>query len=174
MMEIKIGNLTNGLYKLATSTFTPGQENSGSTAASHTCQLKTSINKWHWRLGHPSVTVLSHIPSISVPKASVLADCEVCHFSKQHRLPFLIRYSRSTHIFDVINCDVWGPYRHVTHGTCNKFLTIVDDFSKCTWVFLLSSKSQVSQLIQDFIAYVHTQFHITMEVSLLTLIFTTI
>ncbi|KAF7825279.1 uncharacterized protein G2W53_016443 [Senna tora] len=42
---------------------------------------------WHSRLGHPSVQVLKHINEIPVFDFST-EPCEICHASKQHRLPF--------------------------------------------------------------------------------------
>lgn len=63
-----------------------------------------------------------------------------------------------------MQCDVWWPYKNTIHGNCNQFLTLVDDFSKCTWLFLMHSKGQVTSLLKDFIAYVSTQFHKTIKI----------
>lgn len=131
MMENEIGDLVDGLYKLQTKTI-----QSNSISAAHTSDFtKDSCLQWHWRLGHPSYSVLSHIKSLYVPSTAVQPNCDICHYSKQARLPFPIRESRSNSIFEIVQCDVWGPYKHMTHGNCNQFLTLVDDFSKCTWVF---------------------------------------
>lgn len=65
----------------------------------------------------------------------------------------------SFHVFELIHCDIWGPYKIKTHAACAYFLTIVDDYSKSTRTFLFQSKDQVPQLLMDFVAYVQTQFH---------------
>ncbi|KAL5788385.1 hypothetical protein ACOSP7_005334 [Xanthoceras sorbifolium] len=39
------------------------------------------------------------------------------------------------------------------------FLTIVDDYSKCTWLFLMKHKSETRFLLQSFYIYVETQFN---------------
>ena len=163
MMEKEIGNLSDGLYKLSSATlksksYLPIQ------ALTVTSPQDSTIQQWHWRLGHPSVTVMSHIKSLSILPTSSLQSCDVCHLSKQVRLPFPPRESKSTALFEVIHCDVWGPYKFPTHGNCTKFLTIVDDYSKCTWIFLCSSKSQIPQLIIDFVKYAFTQFHKTVKI----------
>lgn len=44
------------------------------------------------------------------------------------------------------------------------FLTIVDDFSRFTWVYLLKFKSETCVLVQQFLAYVKTQFDKTVKV----------
>lgn len=132
--EKEIGKLSDGLYKFVSSTV-----NSTSILPSvmHSSTTNTSlVTQWYWRLSHPSLTVLKHIKSLSLSNEYVSSDCEICHLAKQVRLSFSARESRSTAIFDVVNCDVWGPYKHTNYGHCNQFLTIVDDFSKCTWLFL--------------------------------------
>ena len=42
------------------------------------------------------------------------------------------------------------------------FLTIIDDHSRHTWVHLMSSKYDARRLV-DFVAYVQTQFHMTVK-----------
>lgn len=79
-------------------------------------------------------------------------------------LPFPVRKSKSTAVFDIINCDVWGPYKATAYGHCNQFLTIVDDFVKCTWLFLCSAKSKITSLHKYFVNFVFTQFHKTIKI----------
>lgn len=42
--------------------------------------------------------------------------------------------------------------------------TIVEDYYKCTWIFLLNDKTQVSTMIQNFLAYLTNQFGIHVKV----------
>ena len=55
--------------------------------------------------------------------------------------------------------DVWGPYKHSTYNKSNSFLTIVDDFTRTTWIFLLKNRSQVPFIFKYFYSYVFNQFH---------------
>ncbi|KAL0427172.1 UNVERIFIED_CONTAM: hypothetical protein Slati_2892000 [Sesamum latifolium] len=43
---------------------------------------------WHKRLGHASVEAIQHISSIKVQHYSNMSPCDICHYSKQQRLPF--------------------------------------------------------------------------------------
>lgn len=92
------------------------------------------------------------------------ANCEICLFAKQTRTTFPLSKNVSSQPFDLLHCDVWGPYRTPTHGKCHYFLTIVDDYTKCIWVFLFSSKAQVPTLIVEFINLVRNQFNRQLKV----------
>ena len=61
--------------------------------------------------------------------------------------------------FELIHCDVWGSFSIPTQNSAKFFLTIVDDFSRCTWTFVMSSKSQTRSLIPFLFALVERQFN---------------
>ena len=63
------------------------------------------------------------------------------------------------HSFDLIHCDIWGPFRTATHTGAHYFLTIVDDYTRFTWIFLMKFKSETQGLIKTFISFVTTQFN---------------
>jgi hypothetical protein len=119
-----------------------------------------SCNLWHYRLGHPSHSriklIQTIVPSISCIQESV---CSICHLAKQRKLPFPISNSFSTSIFELLHCDVWGPMAINSINGSRFFLTIVDDYSRFTWVHLMQHKSQTSSIIQSFSNMVQTQFH---------------
>jgi len=54
--------------------------------------------------------------------------------------------------------DTWGPYKHATNHGFKYFLTIVDDFSRGTWTYLLSSKSNAFTILKSFLTMVERQF----------------
>jgi len=43
------------------------------------------------------------------------------------------------------------------------FLTIVDDHSRFTWVYLMHNKSQTNSIIQSFFSYAETQFQTSVK-----------
>ena len=49
---------------------------------------------------------------------------------------FSLSASKSKNCFDLIHVDVWGPYSLSSIHGHKYFLTIVDDYSRYTWVFL--------------------------------------
>lgn len=97
---------------------------------------KASATLWYARPGHIPMFVLKQLP-LNV-EVSLDSYCDVCHLSKQTRFPFQFSISHSIAKFELIHCDIWGPYKRHTHGKCSQFLTIVDDFSKMYLGFSLS------------------------------------
>ena len=58
----------------------------------------------------------------------------------------------------MIHCDVWGPYRVQSSCGARYFLTIIDDFSRTVWTYLLLEKSEVQNVLQNFCAMAMKQF----------------
>ena len=65
----------------------------------------------------------------SVPSA---LTCEICVLAKMHTLPFNRRKIQSTHPFQLIHMDLWGPYKFANITGAHYFLTLVDDFTRNT------------------------------------------
>lgn len=93
-----------------------------------------------------------------------LSNCDSCHLAKQSRFPFSDSTSTSNSLFDLVHVDLWGPYHCKTQGSCNMFLTVLDDKSRATWVFLLSDKTQVSTLLSQFFTYVQNHFKCNVKI----------
>ncbi|XP_074297123.1 uncharacterized protein LOC141627802 [Silene latifolia] len=120
--------------------------------------VSDSLSLMHNRLGHLSVNKLKFVPSM---KAAIKQDfsCEVCILAKHHRLPFSICNKRAVACFDLLNIDVWGPYKVPSISRAKYFLTILYDYSRNTWTILFQNKVQVPGLFKDFLAYILTQFN---------------
>ena len=115
---------------------------------------------WHFRLGHPSFDRLSVIQSLD-PKVSCkkYSYCDVCMQAKQKRLPFPVKCKNSISILELLHCDLWGPYTVAALNKHHYFLTIVDDYSRFTWVYLLKHKSETKSVLSNFITMIQTQMH---------------
>lgn len=100
---------------------------------------------------------ISSILSFDLPLD--IPHCDICAKARQTKLPFHSSSITSKHIFDLIHVDTWGPYKTPTHDSFKYFLTIVDDFSRETWTFLLSTKSNAFLVLKHFLAMTDRQFH---------------
>ena len=116
---------------------------------------------WHRRLGHPAYGVLEFLPFIVGVKhiPEKFGGCEVCFKSKQTREVFYESSNKATESFGLIHVDLWGPYRIPSSCGATYFLTIVDDFSRAVWIYLLLEKSEVRTVLPNFCALVQRQFN---------------
>ena len=84
--------------------------------------------------------------------------CTVCPLAKQKRLPFPNENHVCFSMFDLIHCDIWGLFFAPSLNGFKYFLIIVDDCSRCTWVYLIKLKSDTQSILHSFFTFVETQF----------------
>ena len=151
-----LGRECNGLYLLDKGSITTPFIAASISVSEHTAQP----HLWHSRMGHPSNAKLASIKPNDVPCFPSFEhfNCVICPLAKQKRLPFNKSSHFSSSCFELIHCDLWGPFSIPTIDHCKYFLTIVDDYSRCTWVYLLKHKSQTQTVLEQFCIMVETQF----------------
>jgi transposase InsO family protein len=125
-------------------------------------QVTSSTALWHRRLGHLSSSRLDFMTKhlLNFPFQFNNA-CDVCALAKQSRLSFSVSSISSVKPFELIHCDIWGPYKNVSLSGAKYFLTIVDDYSRFTWVFFMHHKNETQHLLVNFFSFVQTQFHVS-------------
>jgi len=112
------------------------------------------ISMWHRRLGHASLQRLDAISdSLGTTRHKNKGSdfCHVCHLAKQRKLSFPTSNKVCKKIFDLLHIDVWGPFSVETVECYKYFLTIVDDHSRATWIYLLKTKSEFLTVFPAFI-----------------------
>ncbi|PNX93517.1 retrovirus-related Pol polyprotein from transposon TNT 1-94 [Trifolium pratense] len=129
-------------------------------AAAMKTNKEVSFDLLHQRLGHASLKVLQMLPNVrpSSKNNSCTQTCEICLRAKQSRDNFPVSENKAATPFHLIHCDLWGPYRNATFCGAKYFLTIVDDFSRAVWIYLLIDKTEVSKHLYQFLAMVERQF----------------
>ena len=100
------------------------------------------------RLGHVSDRRLKELRNQGLLYEDLIGKLELCdHYiiGKQTRLKFIIGIHISNGTLDYVHSNVWGPTRVNSHGGNRHFITIIDDFSRKVWLYLmkhfLNSKS---------------------------------
>lgn len=128
--------------------------------------LSQSLLSWHNRLGHPfqsRLQLLSNIvPDVSFSHSD-LSLCIVCPLAKQKRLAFPNENNLCTSFFDLIQCDILGPFYVPTGDGFRYFLTIFYDYCRCTRVYLMKLKSNIQSILQSFFPFIETQFHLKIK-----------
>ncbi|KAL2250907.1 UNVERIFIED_CONTAM: Retrovirus-related Pol polyprotein from transposon TNT 1-94 [Sesamum indicum] len=132
-----------------------------SLAASVNMHDKTVL--WHKRFGHISQKGLEFLNKEGILSDNIdkLPFCDDCVMGKQHRVHFPAtpspNLSMSSCILDYVHADVWGPSKEPTHGGNRYFLSIVDNFSRKVFVFLLKHKSEVFEKFEKWKTLVENQ-----------------
>ena len=99
-----------------------------------------TIDVSHRRLGHAPIDVIKRHEFLSLLQNKDHTHCTMCLLAKHTKLPFSVSTTMSRSAFELLHCDIWGPYRVPTHNGKRFFVTIVDHYSRYTWVFLIASK----------------------------------
>ncbi|XP_075096358.1 uncharacterized protein LOC142174459 [Nicotiana tabacum] len=173
----EIGKEEGGLYILRSRHITPvsksspkfrsvfiPRRNSVSNLSLHSCfSFSDSIVKeklWHYRLGHMPFSNMKNVSSVSITKCSKFSTTYViCPMARQSKLSFPSSSISTKKVFELIHVDTWGPYNSATYDGFKYFLTIVDDFSRGTWTYLLTNKSNAFTILRGFISMVERQFN---------------
>lgn len=85
------------------------------------------------------------------------------HLAKQKHLPFKSRNNICSTPFELVHIDTWGPFSVSTNDGFKYFLTIVDDHSIATWIYLLKNKFDVLHVFSWFIAMVENQYKLKVQ-----------
>ena len=144
---------SRGLYRLQT-----GCESLCHTEPTiYTVRLQSHANLWHKRLGHFNSKGLQRMLASGAvrglpPLRFTEKICHSCQLGKHARtkMPKLATH-RSTKILELVFTDVCGPFKVNSIGGARYFVTFVDDYSRKTWVYFISQKSQVLDKFRHFV-----------------------
>ena len=96
----------------------------------------------HSRLSHPNISKFR----IMVPRFFSLStiECESCQLGKHTRVPFpnCLDQQTKSH-FKLVQTDVWGPSRTESNLGFRYFVTFIDDYSRCTFLFLMKNRVEL-------------------------------
>lgn len=125
---------------------------------------KDTIWLYHLRLGHPSFRVLKVMFPHLFQGIDILEfHCDTCELAKHTRVSFPINNKRSSHPFHLIHSDIWGPSTIPNVSGARWFVTLIDDCTRVTWLFLLKHKSDVTSVIPNFHSMVQNQFGVKIK-----------
>ena len=117
---------------------------------------KTTAFMWHRKLGHLNLQTLLKMkkdPSFGISfddMGDEIKNCEVCARGKQTRLPFKASVTETENKLDLIHSDLVGPMENTSYGNAKYMLTLVDDFSRMSFLYFIRDKSQVLEKFIEF------------------------
>ena len=148
---IGIGRESQGLYHLA------------SPSSPVACISTDASLLIHSRLGHLGLSKFQKM----VPCFSTLSSlaCESCQLGKYTHVLFpKCLNNRAKSLFELVHTDVWGPCRTASTLGFQYCVTFIDDYSRCTWLFLMKNRAKLFSIFQKFYAEIQTQFNISIRV----------
>lgn len=156
-----MGEINNGLYYLTQiGSISHKAQCLQVQSTKHSDQLRL----WHQRLGHTPPQKLQLISGIKNQLQGEDLVCVTCPMAKFTRLPFPQSNSQAKERFELVHIDTWGPYKVLSRKKYRYFLTIVDDFSRVTWAYLLEHKSDYLCTITAFLNYVRNHFTTSIKI----------
>ncbi|PKU77708.1 Retrovirus-related Pol polyprotein from transposon TNT 1-94 [Dendrobium catenatum] len=90
--------------------------------------------------------------------------CNSCKMAKSHRLPKYTSQTVTTSPFSLIHSDVWGPFPVTSNSGFRFYVSFIDDFSKFTWVFPITNKSEVLNKFNEFQNLIARQFNTKIKI----------
>ena len=87
-----------------------------------------------------------------------ISKCHICPLAKQTRMSFSLLTISSKSSFYLLHVVIGGGYRVPSLSRAKYLLTIVDDHTRSTWVYLMKHKSDTRNLLVNFIHLVANQF----------------
>jgi transposase InsO family protein len=118
---------------------------------------------WHYRYGHLSLKGLKLLKKLNMVKGlpeieNVEDKCTDCLTGKQHRqaIPKQAKWRASAKL-ELIHSDLCGPINPTSNGGKRYFMTLTDDFSRKTWIYVLKDKSETLEKFKCFKALVENE-----------------
>ncbi|GJZ22327.1 retrovirus-related pol polyprotein from transposon TNT 1-94 [Tanacetum coccineum] len=115
---------------------------------------------WHKRLGHISeagLQVLEKQGLFGKKSLGKLDFCENCVLGKSHRVRFGVGRHTTQGVVDYIHSDLWGPSQVESLGGKRYFLSIIDDYSRRVWVYILRFKHEAFGKFKEWKQLVENQ-----------------
>ncbi|KAH9800494.1 retrovirus-related pol polyprotein from transposon RE1 [Citrus sinensis] len=113
------------------------------------------------------VSMISHSNiSNSIHSGDILTDVNTSQFNNEASMALSVAYSKSVDYnilhkrmdtttiqpLELLHADLWGPAPLLSSQGYHYYLSILDDFTRFTWIFTLVTKSQA---LQTFIEFQH-------------------
>lgn len=89
--------------------------------------------------------------------------CDICSISKQQKLPFNKSSISSIRSLKLLYVDLRGSYKVVSLNGAQYFLTIVDDYNRTTWTYLIANKTLVPSVLSSSITMIENQMQVTIR-----------
>jgi transposase InsO family protein len=124
----------------------------------------SSYQHWHAAFGHVAPSSLRHrnfyVDGNLIPLPPAEFHCEPCALAKStHKVPTPITLRSATRKLELVHSDLSGKFSVPSYGNKRYYMTLVDDYTRATWVYFLKHKSDATAVIKDFVIMCERQGH---------------
>ncbi|GJR14611.1 putative ribonuclease H-like domain-containing protein [Tanacetum coccineum] len=121
-------------------------------------------NTWHRRLRHINFKTMNKLVKGNLVKGLPLKifenyhSCVACQKGKQHKASYKTKLVNSIRkSLHMLHMDLFGPTNVKSLMKKSYFLVVSDDFSRFSWVFILTTKDETSRILKTFIIEIENQ-----------------
>ena len=79
-------------------------------------------------------------------KTYKLKFCEHCVVGKKTRVKFSTTNHDTCETLEYVHGDIWRLTKIASIGVNHYFVTFIDDFSKCVWVYIMQANDEVLEI----------------------------
>ncbi|GJS07278.1 retrovirus-related pol polyprotein from transposon TNT 1-94 [Tanacetum coccineum] len=115
---------------------------------------------WHKRLGHISAAGLQVLEKQGLFGKESLGKLDFCEnyvLGKSHRVRFDVGRHTTQGVVDYVHSDLWGPSQVESLRGKRYFLSIIDDYSRRVWVYILRFKHEAFGKFKEWKQLVENQ-----------------
>lgn len=119
-----------------------------------------SLKMWHDRLGHlamGSIRELVKKQVISADDAQEPDPCQDCIRGKAKKQPYPTGKHISSSPLDYVHSDLWGPASVSTIGGGRYYMSLIDDYSRKIWIYILKEKSEAFKTFKEWCSAVELE-----------------
>ncbi|GKA55243.1 retrotransposon protein, putative, ty1-copia subclass [Tanacetum coccineum] len=114
-----------------------------------------------WNMSEKGMIILD-VEEAGLIDNQKLQTCEfICASIGCYRKTKAVSFSKAIHqtkgTLDYLHADCWGPSRVPSLGGARYFLSIIDDFSRMTWVFMMKHKSEAFEKFKHWKILIENQ-----------------
>ena len=113
----------------------------------------TSLKLWHNRLGHPAIGSIKELLRKNIISADDTQEpdpCQDCVIEKAKKQSYPTGKRTSASPLDYIHRDLWGPAFVSTIGGGRYYMSLIDDYSKKIWIYILKEKSEAFNTFKNW------------------------
>ena len=122
---------------------------------------ENSSSLWHKRLGHISKRRIERLVSDRILDFLDFAGFEICTNCIKGKQTNIRKFgvNRATNVLELIHTDICGPFPTVSWNGQQYFITLIDDFSRYGYLYLIHEKSQSLEVFKSFKVKVENQLN---------------